>query len=305
MRSPFSLSTATSDRYDRNAAPSTRSRVKTDSLFYRLFQTQPSLLFELIGVNIPNSPYQFHSVELKQTAFRLDGVFTPPQDTPQLPLFFVEVQFQSEINFYSRFISEIFLYLRQYQPPHPWQAVVIYPSRRIDIAQTRHYEELLNSERVRRLYIDELSAERPTSLGVSLVYLVVTPEAEAVTAARSLVAQTQVLDDPTQQQQILDLIETIIVYKLPTLSREEIQQMLGFTDIDVKQTRFYQDVFAEGRQEGEVALVLRLLTRRFGELEPSVVEQIRGLSLPEVEALAEALLEFSEIADLENWLQHH
>jgi predicted transposase YdaD len=24
--------------------------------------------------------------------------------------------------------------------------------------------------------------------------------------------------------------------------------MLGFTEIDVKQTRFYQDVFAEGRQ---------------------------------------------------------
>ena len=294
--------------------------MKTDSLFYRLFQTQPSLLFELIGVTIPNSPYQFHSVELKQTAFRLDGVFTPPQDNPQLPLFFdanfpavarrettasVEVQFQREINFYSRFISEIFLYLRQYQPPHPWQAVVIYPSRRVDIAQTRHYEELLNSERVRRLYIDELSAERPPSLGVSLVQLVVTPTLEAVTAARSLVAQTQVLDDQTQQQQILDLIETIIVYKLPTLSREEIQQMLGFTDIEVKQTRFYQDVFAEGRQEGEVALVLRQLTRRFGELEPPVVEQIRGLSLPEVEGLAEALLEFSEMADLENWLQHH
>ena len=255
------------------------------------------------------SAYQFRSVEIKETAFRLDGVFFPPPKAPHLPLFFVEVQFQSDADFYSRFMTEIFLYLGQYQPTAPWRAVVIYPSRRVDIAQTRHYEELLNSERVRRLYIDELSAEGSGSLGVRLVQLVVTPEAEAVTAARSLVAQTQVLDDQTQQQQILDLIETIIVYKLPTLSREEIQQMLGFTDIEVKQTRFYQDVFAEGRQEGrqegEVALVLRQLTRRFGELEPSVVEQIRGLSLLEVEGLAEALLEFSEIADLENWLQHH
>ena len=296
--------------------------MKTDSLFYRLFQTQPSLLFELIGVSIPEQPYQFHSVEIKQTAFRFDGVFMPPQDNPQLPLFFdanfpavarrettasVEVQFQSEADFYSRFISEIFLYLRQYQPPHLWQAVVIYPSRRVDASQTRHYEELLDT-RVKRIYLDELPPNSP-SLGLRLVQLVVTPQNLAVEAARSLIAQTQVLDDQTQQQQILDLIETIIVYKLPTLSREEIQQMLGFTDIDVKQTRFYQDVFAEGRQEGrqegEVALVLRQLTRRFGELEPSVVEEIRGLSLPEVEALAEALLEFSQMADLENWLQHY
>ena len=303
MRSPFSHPLPRGDRYDGNEATSIRSFLKTDSLFYRLFQTQPSLLFELIGVSIPEQPYQFHSVEIKQTAFRLDGVFMPPQDNPQLPLFFVEVQFQSEADFYSRFISEIFLYLRQYQPPHPWQAVVIYPSRRLDTSQTRHYEELLDT-RVKRIYLDELPPNSP-SLGLSLVQLVVTPQNLAVEVATSLVTQARDLDDPTQQQQILDLIETIIVYKLPTLSREKIQQMLGFTDIDIKQTRFYQDVFAEGRQEGEVALVLRLLTRRFGELELSVVEQISALSLPEVEELAEALLEFSQMADLENWLQHH
>lgn len=81
--------------------------------------------------------------------------------------------------------------------------------------------------------------------------------------------------------------------------------MLGFSEVDVRQTQFYQDVYAEGRQEGEVALVLRLLQRRLGELEPSVVEQIRALSLPAVEALAEALLEFSTLADLESWLQCH
>ena len=252
------------------------------------------------------SAYQFRSVEIKETAFRLDGVFFPPPKAPHLPLFFVEVQFQSDADFYSRFMTEIFLYLRQYQPTAPWRAVVIYPSRRVDIAQTRHYEELLNSERVRRLYIDELSAEGSGSLGVRLVQLVVTSEADAVAAARSLVAQArQEIEEPSQQAQALNLIETMMVYKLPYYSREEIQRMLGFTDIDLKQTQFYQDVHAEGRQEGEVALVLRQLNRRFGELEPSVVKQIRDLSLPEVEALAEALLEFSQIAELENWLQNH
>ncbi|NBD17465.1 MAG: hypothetical protein GVY04_15400 [Cyanobacteria bacterium] len=33
--------------------------------------------------------------------------------------------------------------------------------------------------------------------------------------------------------------------------------MLGFTEVDLKQTRFYQDVHGEGREEEAVILVLR------------------------------------------------
>lgn len=45
----------------------------------------------------------------------------------------------------------------------------------------------------------------------------------------------------------LDWVETILVYKLPRLSREEIQSMLGLSDVELKQTRFYQEALAEGR----------------------------------------------------------
>ena len=72
--------------------------------------------------------------------------------------------------------------------------------------------------------------------------------------------------DTARTTAIVNLVETIVVYKLPRLSREEIQAMLELTDVDLKQTRFYQDVFTEGRQAGEVTLLLRLLQRRCGEL---------------------------------------
>jgi len=49
--------------------------------------------------------------------------------------------------------------------------------------------------------------------------------------------------------------------------------------------------------------VLRLLNRRFGELDSNLVEQIQALGVSELEALAEALLDFSTVADLERWLQ--
>ena len=51
--------------------------LKTDSLFYLLFETVPSILFELIGQPALAPGYRFSSVELKQTAFRIDGVFIP------------------------------------------------------------------------------------------------------------------------------------------------------------------------------------------------------------------------------------
>jgi predicted transposase/invertase (TIGR01784 family) len=278
--------------------------MKTDSLFYRLFPTYPLLLFELIGYEL-NSPidYGFRSVEIKQTAFRLDGVFVPPDDHLNLPLFFIEVQFQKEEAFYSRVFSEIFLYLRQYNPVNPWQAVIIYPSRSIDIGETRDYQELLNSPRVNRIYLNEIEEDDSSSLPFGLFSLIIASKKQAISQARELVNQTRERIETRQQQlQLFDLIETIIVYKLPRTSREEIQQMLNLTEIDLRQTQFYQDVFAEGRKEESLNLVLKLLTRRFGEIDVSMIRQIHALSLTELEQLTEALLDFTSIEDVVAWL---
>jgi predicted transposase YdaD len=110
-------------------------------------------------------------------------------------------------------------------------------------------------------------------------------------------------------------IETILMYKVPALSRKEIQTMLGLTDRDLKQTRFYQEVFAEGQQQGlqegreegrheeGVALIVRLLQRRCGVLTPEVKECLACLSLEQLETLGEALLDFRGLADLEQWLK--
>ncbi len=61
----------------------------------------------------------------------------------------------------------------------------------------------------------------------------------------------------------------------------------------------------EGQQEQAQTLVLRQLQKRVGELPQQVREQIQGLSLEQLEALGEALLDFSAVADLLNWLQTH
>lgn len=285
--------------------------MKTDSLFYHLFQTLPRLLFDFLGLPSDHATlYRFASLELKQPAFRPDGVFEPPHDQPDWPLFFVEVQFQSDPALYARLFAELFLYLRLHHPVHPWHAVVIYPTRSVDPGPHRHYNLLLQSEQVTRVYLDEWVQPRQT-LTQQIISVLLAPQPQAVAEAQHVVNQVRGREtiDKMPTTAIVNLLETILVYKLPRLTREEIQKMLELTDVDLKQTQFYQDVFAEGRQEGkqeaERNLILRLLQRRCGELSPLLREQVMGLALPQLDALGEALLEFRHVPDLEQWLVVH
>jgi predicted transposase/invertase (TIGR01784 family) len=61
----------------------------------------------------------------------------------------------------------------------------------------------------------------------------------------------------------------------------------------------------EGRQQGEQELILRLLNRRVGDIDASLIERIKGLSIEQLENLGEELLDFANVADLETWLSQH
>ena len=68
--------------------------MRTDTIFFQLFQTFDSLLFELVGLPPETaSGYRFTSVEIKEKAFRFDGIFMP--EALDKNIWFVEVQFQT------------------------------------------------------------------------------------------------------------------------------------------------------------------------------------------------------------------
>ena len=85
--------------------------------------------------------------------------------------------------------------------------------------------------------------------------------------------------------------------------------MLHLPDTDLRQTRFYREVFAEGEargeHKGEVYLVLRLLNRRLGPLSKEYEAKVQGLSRQQIERMAEDLLDFRESADMVKWLESH
>jgi predicted transposase/invertase (TIGR01784 family) len=93
--------------------------MKTDTLFYEIFQTQPALLLELLGHDVAEIVnYDFRSVEVKQTAFRIDGLLIPKRKRSVAPVYFSEVQFQRDDRLYHRFFAR-FLSISSSTPKPP------------------------------------------------------------------------------------------------------------------------------------------------------------------------------------------
>ena len=59
-----------------------------------------------------------------------------------------------------------------------------------------------------------------------------------------------------------------------------------------------------GEQRGEQRLVIRQINKRFGVISVSITEKIHQLSIEQLELLGEALLDFSTITELEQWLEN-
>ncbi len=85
--------------------------------------------------------------------------------------------------------------------------------------------------------------------------------------------------------------------------RELVMRLAPLYQQDREQAR--QEGQVEGIKQGEERLIIRQLNHRFGEIDSSVIERIRGLSTDQLETLGEAFLDFSSLTDLETWLDQN
>ncbi|APB32654.1 hypothetical protein GlitD10_0345, partial [Gloeomargarita lithophora Alchichica-D10] len=160
------------------------------------------------------------------------------------------------------------------------------------------------------------------SLGGDLLRLMVLPPAQVVAVGQDLLRRIR--QDGTPDDYVEWVVETL-VRRFPRSTRSKIMEMLSL--VELKQTRFYQEVYqegtqageakgrqegeAKGRQEGEIqgrrtegmTLIVRLLQRKVGSLTPAQVKHIQSLSLEQLESLGEALLDFTVQGDLDDWLE--
>ena len=281
--------------------------MKTDKLFYRIFLNQPDLIAELIPGIPSDCEFEYSAPVLKEKETRLDGLLTPISNNSDVPLIFLEAQMQRDTKFYSRYFRGIFSYIDQYEISRNWRGLLILLNKRLELGSELPHRNLLNSQ-VERLYLEDLLHQDNLSPNLALLRLIVTPKDQAGLAARKILNS---VSTEAEFQLKLDLVESILVNKFTQLTLEEIQKMLNLKEADITQTRFYQEVLEigekkglqQGVQQGEANLTIRLLKRRCGNLTAIQEEKVRSLSISQLESLGEALLDFQNMSDLENWLQ--
>ena len=256
--------------------------MKTDTLFYRFFQELPECFFALVGRPVTDAErYRFEAIELKDTAVRIDGVYSPRQHDEREAVFFVEFQNHPSERTYSNLLLKIGLYLEKVNPRQNWQSVVIYPSRSIEQVNLHPCRTWLQSEQMTRIYLNELPEPRPGEFGLSILRLIVARADDARDEAQRLIPQVRESNEPAEQQaKLIELIETVVAYQFPNLSRKELEKMLQVDSF--RETKVYQEAFEEGIE----TVARRLLEQKFPLKK---IAELTGLSVGKIKRLRKKL----------------
>jgi predicted transposase YdaD len=106
---------------------------------------------------------------------------------------------------------------------------------------------------------------------------------------------------------LIELIVPILSERFQGLSPSQIMATLGISKDFWRHTRAFQDILAEGREEGrrreDITLALRQLEQLCGSLDAPTTARIEALSLSQLEELALSLLDFRSAQDLQTWLE--
>jgi predicted transposase YdaD len=280
--------------------------VASDKLFYWLFQQHAERLQPLVAEWLPRMEgYVFSAPVLKEREYRLDGLFLPPADQPDLPVLILEAQMAADPAFLLRLNAETARLLqqqdRQGRAIRHWQVVVICPSRDLNFGDPTPVQEFVER---RVVWIELLSERLPPSappLQKALAMLLL-PEDQLPACSKEIRAEAA---GTGLAAEIDDVIAAILVSRFNGRTVPEICAMGGITVDDFTSSVAYREIFGLGRQTEAVGISLRLLEHRCGSLTPNQQARIQALSLSALETLLEALLDFQGPEDLNAWLSRH
>ncbi len=160
---------------------------------------------------------------------------------------------------------------------------------------------------IRHIYLDRyqsLPSDAPLSL--QWLQLIVV---DGIEATIEQVKQFHQAHQPLELND-LDLLETIVSYKLPQLTAEDIKAMLNLADADLKQSRFYQDIARiegekgeqrgkqQGEQIGKANMLLTQITFKFGKPSQAVVKRVKNAEVEQLDSWSRRILTANSVAEL-------
>jgi predicted transposase/invertase (TIGR01784 family) len=261
--------------------------MRTDTILHQIFLQMPSLLFILIGRDASEGKeYAFSSVEVKETAFRLDGLLLP--NTNDGTMYFLELQFQHDPRFYSRLFAEIFVYLRRNESEHDWRAVVVFAEAQHDGGIPKQYAEL--GGRVHRIHLDRLTPEQTAQHPVDILELLTLPQNTELVGAKARAARQRaaLVRDSSEEDETLKLLIQILTQKFSSLTYKEAFMLLDLNANypTFEETPFYQELVQRGMEKGKKEGILltaeRMIRQGFTD---EVIISITNISLEELAEL--------------------
>ena len=280
--------------------------MKTDPLFYELFQAAPQTFFELVQIT-PACPYRFESITVKMSEKRIDGVLEP-LDANQ-PYYFLEVQAFPDDVIYWRATREVATFFEQ--RPHlkdtKWQAIVLW----LNIADDPGFGPLrllARKPKPNLLSLDliELLKKLPET---SLVLNVLRPLlAEDEREVREHVVQwvehirQATSADANLEERLISVFSQLIEQKFKTLNYKELSQMLRLTPL--RETTSGQELLKEDR----IDILLNQIEVKFGispEMAEKLTTELAQLDVTTLKALLRQLLRLETLEQLQFWIADH
>lgn len=281
--------------------------MKSDALFYELFQTAPQIFFELMQID-PPCPYRFESLTVKTTEKRIDGILEPEQEDE--PIYFLEVQAFPDGAIYWRTLREVSTYFEQRPNNHDneWQAVVLWldggddPGLGTIPIYTENKAQRLISVSLPTL-LQQLD-ERSLALNV-LQPLTVDREAQVRENIFTWIENIKNTPDlePDAEQRLITILSQIIEQKFKTLTYEELSKMLNLTPF--RETTSFQEALREELQDDRTELLTKLIRRKFRFADSTMEKltlRLQQLTLEDLEALFEAILDMRTLKQLNAWI---
>ena len=276
--------------------------MRTDALFYELFQTAPQTFFELLQIT-PVCTYRFESITVKASEKRIDGVIEPSDE--QQPVYFLEVQAFPDDTIYWRTLREVATYFEQRPARNDnWQAVVLWLNKEDDPG-LRTLKPLTYKPASRLVSADliKLLKKLPeTSLVLNVLRpLLAKSEREVrkdVVQWVENIRQTPNLD-PQTEEKLVAILSQLIEQKFKRLSYKELAAMLRLTPL--RETESVQEVLKEER----VDLLMIMIDNKFSlsdALNQALRADLSTLPMDALQMLFPQMLHINSLEQLEQWI---
>ncbi|MCP4347580.1 MAG: DUF2887 domain-containing protein [Desulfobacterales bacterium] len=236
--------------------------MKTDSLFYELFRTDPRSLFNLVGLNTEGD-YGFESITVKTTEKRLDGFFKRKDGNGAN--IFSEFQGYEDNKIYWRFFREIFTWYEQTDSKEPFVAILLFIDKKYDPGNCP-VRCVPPNRMIRANLAPSLKKIKGRAGALTVLKPLVFSHKEKlpehVPKWKADIESAELPEDKIQF--LLELLEYAILQRFPKLSLKEVQKMIQLTPLEetVAVQELIQMGFEQGKLIGNIQLLQELLKRR-------------------------------------------